>query len=509
MNPGPDIDLQTDSGRERLLRIGPGGAGILYRTEQAWYRVFPGLVKAALRNELKAQIGRKYRGCIAPVQCKLQPETGWFFVRYEATEDHESFENILQSRDVVAALEGVAAVLRALPTWWQAIPPPIMPTPSDIVITDDGQALLLLRSDWRLPPIEELLAEPDRTPYLAPELFRSGLPTTLTRSKATDLHAAGVTLLRCFFKHAPYFDAADALLSAATGGASQWRSWRDNLPFWLDQLNLTDHVIGIGRQMTAFDPNDRHFDLQEVANFISAYRLRMVPVTALRETKREGIRKAFELFKALLLESESYELLIEGGDLSSKLGNLSQAIYYYERAINLDPDRPDAYRRQFDLIASANQNPISSLSVQYRSNIDYATSLDRRIRRDFDQLVRVDVGSTEDRELSMARHYLWRGREISTQFHSAEEFVKRRIRDSAGKLMGWKLELRLVACEAALEMGNMEDADKIYRDVYQDIQKYRNRTQVDQQMIRRASEYAGRLYPRLASQHSTRASESP
>ena len=501
MMDGPTLQIEIDGKTEELTRVGAAALSVVYQTPAAWYRVYPAEIPLKWKAELRSQVHQVAPAGVKSVRFWQDTPTGRYVLRYERRPGSLLLSEAIESGDVLSGLEGVAASLRAISGWWSQWQAPLLLMPSDIVLQPAGVALLLHAPRFRLPTVAELFEEPARSAFLAPELFLRESGADAAAGRAQDLYALGVSLLSCFFDAEGELEPAEALLRAATALAPQSSQWRDTLPFWIEKVEPTRRVIALGHGLAARSPAERlSLDLTTTAEYLSNCRRRMEPCTAVREARAHDPQQAFTLLEDLLLNDESYELLLEGADLAEYLGHDLQALRLYQRAIERAADRPEAYRRRFDLIAGVWSARSPTFRLLYEQDLEFSTRLDGDIRRDFDALDRLQPRWADEREMTLARHYLRGGRKIWTRYQSARDFIRARVHDSAGTRRAWKLELRLLECEVLLEQGNGAAAAELFNQIVPDINRLAavNNPLVDRAAVRRASEQAALLRRRLA-----------
>ena len=506
-HPSEKFELElTDGKREVVERVGPGAVGAVYRSASTWYRVYTADMPLKARHALRAEINASKAGFATLSDFWQESGTGWHIARYQSRHAQRTLREIQVAGEVRAGLAGVAAMLRALPTWWAAFPTAVLATPSDVLFTDQGEACLLPWADPGPLSIEHLYLEPDHVDYLAPELLRSSAASDPSQQEPIDRFAIGVALLECFFESDAYADPCEAIERAAVGHSARRANWRDSLPFWIEEVKQTENVIAVARQLAACRPADRmRFNLPELADWLLKCSEGMEPLAAFREAAVESKQRALQLLEKLRLEHESYDLLVEGAHLAWQVNSELKAMFLYERAIELDRSRPQAFQGQFDVIAFTRGHPHLPLSMEYANNVEFALQLDECIRRDFDQLEALAGHEARKRENAMAEHYLWRGKKISTFFETAKQFVREHVYDRQRQFLAWKLVLRLVYCEALLEQGHSDQAIQIFDEILNDIQKYAGKPQLAAE-VRRANEYAKALRPRLIGSKSAKAS---
>ncbi len=483
----------------------------------------------SIRQAIQAQVGQVRPRCATIIDVRQHPATGWRIVRYQVPDGNSTLQQVQQSGNVQGSLLGLAAVFEALPDWWKSISMPLLPMPADVVLTSTGGAILLPWVSAGVPRTSELFEEPARGAFLAPELFREGIPMDPARQQSPDLFALGAMLLGCFFQPSDSATAAEAVSRAAIGDACRWRSWRDTIPFWIDQIRLTDNIVAVGSQLASPRSAERlAIDRSQMSVWLRNCSERMEPLAAFREAAQDSTHRALELLENLRLENETYELLVEGAMLAWKEDIELKAMQLYERAIELEPSRPEAYRGQFEVIAYARDHPNQSLSIEYAQRYEFARYLDNCIRRDFEMLEKLGLADKESRELRMAQHELWRAHQyISTAqqnsaatddllqsagqcLHNIERLVQRYTCDRNGKALAWKLRLRAVGCEARLhqtllrrqESGEetyqrgLDEVKSCYNGIRDDVTRYQSQSGLRHE-VQAANQHLTQLHQRL------------
>jgi hypothetical protein len=156
----------------------------------------------------------------------------------------------------------------------------------------------------------------------------------------------------------------------------------------------------------------------------------------------------------ILFEEEDSDLLTLAGELAVEAGRPLEALDYYERAIAGDPDPVEAAEAQLRVISSAGKAP-GPVGDLFMLKGPAGTQLDEKLWRDF-RLLPED--RKEKLELDMARHLLWRGRQLATSFVSAAQFIAERLGISSGDFRWWDLEMNLAYAEALLGQGALPQA---------------------------------------------------
>jgi hypothetical protein len=439
----------TDQQSEKLRLIGPSFYGWTYRSASGpvCYRLLAiDTVQAQQRHEINNWIGKPPAPGLARITKAWQPHTdlGYFYVRYELEGIECTMTEVLASPDASLRLDFATRALRALPVWWQQLPRdhPLLPMPADIVYTSNGSPHLLSLPYWQLPGVEAIFAEPVRGLYLAPELVCARRSITW---ESVDRYALGVTLLQCFY-HLPAVDDVEALLPrAANGTIFTPRKMRSKLPFWHERVEAAKQAMAIARRLVALNPGTREAVNLDILEQCSR---RMDPLAAVAEKAIDRPDEAFLLVQDILLNQESYELLMMASELAwRRLNRPLEALDLYERAINLEAARPEAYDAQLQVIVAAGK--LARLSQLVANNPAVGAQLDAKMWRDFQSLP-PDLQLAREHEV--ADYLLWR-----QQYDAAAHFIYPRLFDN-GTYVWWKFAMNLAYAEALMSQGKLTEA---------------------------------------------------
>jgi tetratricopeptide (TPR) repeat protein len=473
-----ELELEIAPGRlERLAPAGPSFWGSVHRGKEptVYYRLVPvAQVPLDGRSEVRRWVGGSPRPGVAPIADAQQVATGgWFAIRYDLSAAHTLAE--LPPQTSLSARLGFAVrVLHAFPRWVEALGDGLLPMPADIAVTAAGSPYLL-PMPYRWPPDPPAaLEEPARGWHLAPEIVR-GRPSDTP--EAADRYALGATLMRLFARP-ELDDPAELLLRAATATAFGRRHLRSLLPGWFEGLPAAERLrTGVGRLLQT-EPAARCWDeLGRLAEELAALRPWTVPAEAIRRLEVEGRRdQAWVLLLEALDDDSGYELLLAGGGLAGRDPRRHEAaVRLFEQAIERQPERPEAYQMQIELLAT-----------EAGTGSDATGDL---LVRDFQWLPAYRQDALEVR---VAQRLLGLGRS-----RRAAEFIYPRLFRNDDYLW-WKLELNLCYAEALLGLPQREgearrQLDRVERGL-DTVQEHRTEPV---STIRRARAWAAQLRGRL------------
>ncbi len=438
------MKLVVDEHPEKLKLVGPSFNGRVYRSEigQLIYRLIP-MSEAPLkkRDEIRKWVGKRLGNGVATIKDAYQPEDvpGVYVVRYEVRHFSGTLAQALEDPDQRVRLQRMASVLRAVPVWWDTLTSPLLPMPADIAFDSSGAAYLLPMPFFGLPGVEKIFADLERGLYLAPELVR-GIAGIDGRS--VDRFVLGVELLRCFFELSLPAKPSDILLQAASWSLLSPDNMESSLPYWLERLPATEQAIAAAQRLLSYEPERRNqIDLLDLARRADQWLEWMDPMKAAIDLRAKGKPlEAFALLTDILLSEESYDLLVLAAETASRfLDRPLEATDLYERAITMDPQKPEAYEGQFRAIAAGRHK--TQLKKFMEIDSPARESIDNRIQRDFARIA-LDPEVGKSCELEMAEYYLWRG-----QYDTAAAFIYERLFEG-DKHLWWKFEMNLAYARA-------------------------------------------------------------
>jgi len=470
------VDGQTDT----LAACGPTFAGRVYRSidQPRCYRLIPQADAPIQRRAAVEQWANMAApgGFAAPTAHWVDAAMGVFVVQYDLPDLRCSLAEVLADADLdlTVRVSHVAQALDWLHYWVQSLDAPIFLTPGDIVFGLNGDIRLLAMPRWRLPDVAAVLEAPVLARYLAPEFVCSRLDMPWGPAAWQNLaqFAIGAMLVESFHRVPEPTNAAIALEYAA-GGWREWGRGESLLTYWQGQLAASRDALACAERLMQADPVERcRCDPNASAALLRDCVGRINPVTAVAEVKsREGERSAFELVQNILLDDESYDLLMLAGGLASQINRPLEAIDFYERAIAAEPHRSDAYRAQFDLINTA-QRYYGTLDTLFTTSIDAASLLCQKMVRNFERLPHDDQ---RERQISMARFLVWYGDQMNAAYPQAIAFIYPRLVDEDGAPKWWEFELNLAYAEALIGAGRLEDADQQVRHIANAIRRAQGR----------------------------------
>lgn len=484
-----ELEIQTDvDASERLKLVGPTFAGAIYRSADRLYRVLPTRrVPPAGRSAVENVKGRREPG-VAPIEEADQDPGGLYWIRYTVTPARTMAE-VLREPDPRVRFEHAVRVLAAFEGWSKAMGQALMPMPAEVVFAD-GKGPEFLTMPY-LPPldVEELAAQSERAWFLAPELIR-GLKGGTDQSAGQ--YALAATLLRCFYEPPTSSGTGDLLERVANGTAFDVERLQSVVPSWLARLEATHEVIEIARKMMSRDRTARPaVETAQLADRLEKLAARMEPipaVTALRESGKTG--DAFSLLQDVLLEDESYELLMLGGELAEELNRPLEAIDLLERA-RAKWERPEPYERQLEIIlpilsggelgevflALTGGEGEASLSDEGARTT--GERLERRMLRDFGKLI---PERRERFEEPIARSLIAR-----ESYEAAASFIRPRLFED-DKYLWWKFGMAIPYAVALFGFGgpdNEANARELVEQIKGALRKVRENRSMDPEEIER------------------------
>jgi len=489
--PPSEMEVAAEDQPDKITLIGPSFHGWTYRSRirPVCYRLLP-IDESPLkrRDEVRQWVGKEMPENIARVTKAWQPDdgSGYFYVRYEVSGLERTLTETLQSRDPSVRMDYAGRTLRALPGWWQNLHSPLLPMPADVVFAAGGRPSLLALPFWKLPGVDSIFAEPVRGLYLAPEVVcgRSGV-----NWQNVDRYAFGVSLLECFYKLPAADDAAAVLLDASRGTALAPYKLASYLPLWLEKVAATRHAKSAVSKLVAADPEARGIvDVEQMAGQMENLRKRMNPLVAAKELLDQGTPlDAFTLLQDVLLTEKSYDLLLLAGEVSGKhLNRPLEAVDLFERAMEKDPQRSEAYEAQFEIIAASPE--IAPLRSLINDNRLAAAHIDSKIERDFQN---IPLAQQQKYEIEMAVYLLWR-----EQSERALAFIYPRLFDDQ-TYMWWKFGLNMIYAEALISQGRLGDAQGQLAIVKSGLLKARQNRTVDEYEIHQHGEALVELEAKL------------
>ena len=470
MTPGAaaprELELQLDSAEaEQLALVGPALAGAIYRSrrEPVFYRLIPiDDMSLADRQKVKAAIGRERKRGFAPIVGEGQPTDGqpWYFVRYGLAAD-ATMADVLARRDPRTSVKHAALMLAAF-HGWTAASPGLVPMPAEIAF-GEGDNPELLPMPHRLPlDLDSVTADVERAWYVAPELLRGLASDEAAR------YAAGVTLLRCFYE-LPSAQPHELLERVANGTLLEPDRLESSLPSWLAQLDATRQAVQAARDLTLRDPAARAaVDTTQLAERLAEITDRMQPAGAVRELRESGrAPEAFSLLQDVLLEHESYDLLMLGGTIAAEdVDRPLEGIDLLERAIAMEPTKPAAYEKQLAVILMIlSHGVLGDLLVKLGGGGESTiAALERRMLRDCERLVPERQAPFEE---PIARCLVERER-----YDAAAGFVHPRLFEGS-RYLWFKFGMAIAYAEALVGQGRRDEAHELLGEIKAGLRKVR------------------------------------
>jgi hypothetical protein len=474
-----EIGIETSLGRDELLRVGPSLRGSVYRSRVRpfFYRLWPiAETPLDLRHEMAEWVRQPRRAGLAPVLEAVQDYgEGVFFLRYEAG-PQRSLAEALGDPDPGVRLAHVARVMGALPTWWKTLGQGLLPMPADILLSHDGAPSLLPMPNRLLPTADAVFGEPVRGLYLAPEIVRGlqGSP-----SESSDLYALGVVLLGCFYE-IPAARAEESLWRTANGTVFDSTRLVAKLPFWLEGLMATHKAIGACRHLVEWSAEARsRTNPADLSRDLLQWSQRMEAVRAVTDLRVSGHpREALSLLKDILLEHDSFDLLLLAGRIAAEdLGHQLEAVDFFEKAMEREPGRPEPYQEQLRAIMPLVTDGIpGELLVLLGGQGTAVAKLDALLERDFRRL---PAERQAEHEEGMALYLLSRG-----QFQDAVRFIHPRLFQGS-TWAWWKLGMNLSFAEALTGQGRLGEAAEHLQQMKGKFQKARENRTIPEEEIHR------------------------
>ncbi|MEY9912356.1 tetratricopeptide (TPR) repeat protein [Catenulispora sp. MAP12-49] len=430
---------------------GVGWWGLLYRApaRRRWYRLIPASDLDAVQREALAQWqSRPRRPDLVPVLSSddvMELDGQWFqVVSYESAAGR-SLADAIAEDPVAERVSRVAAALRALSSWREAISPGLTALPGEVVL-DRREPLLLPLPDWGPPSLKEVFAEPERLAYLTPEAARG-----VADVRTPGLHALAVAARSCF-QTLPVGAAPALMHRTACGSAFADQGWNDRLPTWMRQVEQVQAVrervsVLTGRLPEAVADGA---DPAALAAALDAAWQAMDPMAAVRSLLDAGEpRQAVALAHAALVDRPSYQLLLLAAKIARRdLREPFAALSLLERAVQAAPSRSEAAGEQLSIISELFPEGMDLLVALFKPA--FAARLDTTARAAFDSL---SHEQQRDRSHEMARCLIGQG-----HLEEANDFVHRWLHE-ADRLMWWQFDLMLDYVETFLLLARRKRRD--------------------------------------------------
>lgn len=450
------VEIAIGGHVERMELVGHSVWGTIRRTpnRDAYFRLIPSDrgITAEMRDEIRRWCGRPPQPAIATVSQATQ-ETfdggSWLVIRYEASAATTLAEALADGAPVVR-LTAVAAAARGLSGWSRRLGAGLVLTPCDVLLRD-GEPVLLAMPKWGIPPPEMLLDHPASVQHMAPEVVRGRADEAL--SAAADLYALGTALISCFVR-LPDEGPEDALVRIANGTMYAPERCASRLPFWMQKVEAVDAAVAMARRLVVHQPADRaQADPGSVEEQIRRCIAAMDPVAAVtRLWEAHAGERAIELANDIMLDRASYDLYVLAARISwHGLGRSLDALSLLDKAVELEPERQEAYVEQVDLICASRRDIVTQLEAAINSS--FADRLDETMLNAFGRL---PPDRQARSEADVAEYLIHRERHAE-----ATQFIHRRLHDDDGTLQWWKFELMLAYAQAFLELGRLDDYAQI------------------------------------------------
>ena len=231
------------------------------------------------------------------------------------------------------------------------------------------------------------------------------------------------------------------LASPARGGT--------RLPFWMRRAEPVESAYARLLELTGPDPVSRDTaDPLDVAALLDRARDAMNPLAAIRRLAETGqLGQAVDLAHVVLIDDPSYDVLVLAAEIAGhRLGDPLEALSLLERAVEVNPDRAEAYLEQISIIAGGEGDLLGGLADTFTRR------LDETVRRAFDRL---PLEARREQAHRMAGYLLRQG-----DVTEANEFVHRWLYDGE-TLMWWRLDLMLDYTETFLLLGHLATAGQL------------------------------------------------
>jgi tetratricopeptide (TPR) repeat protein len=463
VKPPDNFELTGASGAELFTRIGISMRGWIYRSS------LPGRYSRLLlvedvplecRNKIQEWMNTATpAGLVRISEAQYLPVSDEFYlVCYQISAGSTTYADLLAIAAPQERLAGALRLVRQFETWHKVLGSPILPMPADIFFATDGSPLLLPFPLFNLPKIDAVFAEPERGLYLAPEVV---LGRSEKNGNALDIYAAGILIMQSFRKLPVPVDPTLVLTRAANGSLISLQPEMSMLPFWMERIRATKLALTIIRKMLAPDPAiRRELILEKEYQALESCIAGMDGYTAVKEMRQNNqSESAFALLQDVLIFQESYDLLLLGSQIvGSDLQRPLAALNLLEKAIKLDPSRPEAYRAHLEFLIGA---PLNQQMVDlFRGNSSLADEFDASVDRDVLTLGGTIKGALEE---NLAVYLVWRGQSMR-----ALNFIYPRLFEK-GNFAFWKFHLNLLYAEALMGGGRLDEAEKQLESIRQGL----------------------------------------
>jgi hypothetical protein len=466
----PAVDKQRIARELDARYAGVGWWGLLYRAPERrlWYRLIPvAEVGAEQRAELAAWRERPRRADLVPVTSdprwsgdQWELAGNWFQVVCYETGAGRSLAEAIERDGAAERVSAVAEVLRGFEDWSGAIGPGLVAMPAEIVLAPH-RPLLLPLPGWGPPSLAQVFAEPERAAYLTPEAARG-----VADERVPGMHALAVAARSCF-ETLPEGETARLLHRAAAGVAFADQRRDGRLPSWMREVKQVAEARERLRVLTGPRPPQAPGGAEPGldAALDAAWRA-MDPVAAVRALRAAGDpRGAVGLAHAALVDRPGYRLPLLAAEIARRdLREPFEALSLLDRAVEIDPDRADAYAEQLSIISGLWSTASGRLVAAFDRS--FAARLEATARKAFDAL---PGDRRRDHAHEMARCLIGQGRVAE-----ANVFVHRWLFQD-GTLMWWQFALMLDYADTFLLLSRLDDAGQAAGQVRAGLRRVREK----------------------------------
>ncbi len=221
-------------------------------------------------------------------------------------------------------------------------------------------------------------------------------------------------------------------------------------------------------------------DTAQVTGLLRELEAKLSPINAVAELRDAGRpAEAFELLQDVLLEEESYELVMLGAELALELDLPLQAIDLLERARE-NKECPELYKRQLEVLLPILADGMleDAFVAQHGARNGARTSAPgaRSTAPTFEARMLATTASLSPKhrapfEEAIAKSLVDRG-----SYEAAAAFICLLLFDDAGKYLWWRFELQIPYAAALLGLGGSENegaADALLTNVKAGLKRVR------------------------------------
>ena len=397
----------------------------------------------------------------------------FFFVCYEIEPDL-TWHTLINSKDIITCLNYAVYILNALSEWWKHPCAGMIPTPQDIVFVDEIPFLLPLPfQGW--PTLESLFQEPERIQYIAPEVLCSR--HSLISPQNIDLYAVSVSILKCFNTIQSSQNADINLPKVANGTFLSEKCITSRLPFWMEQVDQIQKMRTLLFNGLAPDPRVRSiFDPTKIAQTLSGHLYYLKPVNAVTQLMdKNKPEHAFNLVQDILLEHNTYEMLLMGAQIASHpLNKIIEAISLFDQAIAKKIDNRRAYKGQLDLILENTIQVILSYFKDSKNQENVLSKIDAMVLRDFTSIPGQDQ---KQMLLKVGQYFI-----IRQQYEKTARIIYNYLFD--GKtFLWWEFSRTLLYAEALIGMKRLDEVTPFLNDIKIKLKKVSDEQRIPPALI--------------------------